>query len=64
MSAVVVCLDCQHYQTGGYCRKKRRDVGALNPACDEALNSTAAPEDTEQAEPLPNLPPTKKCPPA
>lgn len=61
MSAVVVCLDCQHYQTGGYCRKKRRDVGALNPACDKALNSTATPEDTEQAEPLPNLPPTKKC---
>ena len=65
MSAVVVCLDCQHYQTGGYCRKKRRDVGALNPACEKAQDPNSIPEDTEitveLAEPLPNLPPTKRC---
>lgn len=36
MSRIVVCLDCPHYQTGGYCRLKHKDVGALNPACDQA----------------------------
>ena len=35
MSRIVVCLDCPHYQTGGYCRLKHKEVGALNPACDQ-----------------------------
>lgn len=37
MSAVVFCLNCAHYQKGGYCRKKRRDISALQPACEDAL---------------------------
>ena len=45
MSAVVVCLDCAFYQKGGYCRKKRRDIGALNPACDKALAPDHVPEE-------------------
>lgn len=45
MSAVVVCLNCAHYQKGGYCRKKRRDIGALNPACEKALAPDHVPEE-------------------
>lgn len=45
MSAVVVCLNCAHYQKGGYCRKKRRDIGALNPACENALAPDHVPEE-------------------
>lgn len=45
MSAVVVCLDCAFYQKGGYCRKKRRDIGALNPACEKALAPDHVPEE-------------------
>ena len=45
MSAVVVCLNCAHYQKGGYCRKKRRDIGALNPACENALAPAHVPEE-------------------
>lgn len=37
MSWIVTCLDCPMYQTGGYCRHKKKDVGALQPACDYAL---------------------------
>lgn len=36
MNRIVVCLDCPHYQKGGYCTKTRKDVGALSPACDKA----------------------------
>lgn len=36
MNRIVVCLDCPHYQKGGYCSKTRKDVGALTPACDKA----------------------------
>lgn len=36
MDRVVVCLDCQHYQKGGSCRKTGKDVGALQEACDKA----------------------------
>lgn len=45
MSAVVVCLNCAFYQKGGYCRKKRRDIGALNPACEKALAPDHVPEE-------------------
>lgn len=45
MSAVVFCLDCAFYQKGGYCRKKRRDIGALNPACEKALAPDHVPEE-------------------
>ena len=45
MSRIVVCLDCAHYQKGGYCRKKRRDISALNPACENALAPDHVPEE-------------------
>ena len=45
MSAVVVCLDCAFYQKGGYCRKIRRDISALNPACEKALAPDHVPEE-------------------
>ena len=45
MSAVVVCLHCAHYQKGGYCRKKRRDISALQTACENALAPDYVPED-------------------
>ena len=52
-----MCLDCPEYQTGGYCRHKHKDVGALSPACDyaEKMNKKFNPEDEdaplEQAKP-------------
>lgn len=49
MSAVVVCLDCAFYQKGGYCRKKRRDISALNPACEKALPPDQVSEETVAA---------------
>lgn len=36
MGIVSVCLDCPHYQTGGYCRKKQKTVSALDPACEDS----------------------------
>lgn len=36
MDRVVVCLDCQHYQKGGRCRKTGKDVGALQETCEKA----------------------------
>ena len=48
MNRIVVCLDCPHYQKGGYCIKTRRDVGALTPACDKAPKDT--PEDLDMIE--------------
>lgn len=49
MSAVVVCLDCAFYQKGGYCRKIRRDISALNPACENALAPDQVPEEMVEA---------------
>lgn len=51
MNRIVVCLDCPMYQTGGYCRHKGKDVGALSPACDHALtlNEKFNPEDEDAA---------------
>lgn len=37
MSKITVCLDCPSYQKGGYCPHKRKEVSALDPACDHAL---------------------------
>lgn len=50
MSRIVTCLDCPLYQKGGYCRHYRKDVGALQPACDHAkkMDLTFNPEDKEE----------------
>lgn len=52
MSRIVTCLDCPLYQKGGYCRHYRKDVGALQPACDHAkkMDLTFNPEDKEEEE--------------
>lgn len=52
MSKIITCLDCPLYQTGGYCRYKRKDVGALQTACDHAkkMNEKFNPEDSETME--------------
>ena len=49
MSRITVCLDCPEYQTGGYCRHRHKNVGALSPACDyaEKMNEKFNPEDEE-----------------
>ena len=56
MSRITVCLDCPLYQTGGWCKHKRKDVGALQPACDHAkkMNETFNPEDKEE-EPMTDM---------
>lgn len=61
MNRIVVCLDCPHYQKGGYCTKTRKDVGALTPACDKAPNETEDLEPTDDALETPQAPDTKKC---
>lgn len=60
MSRILVCLDCPNYEKGGYCRHKRKDTGALAPACDYAkqLNQKFNPEDNEEA--MIKLAPTTK----
>jgi hypothetical protein len=67
MSKITVCLDCPSYKKGGYCPHKRKEVSALDPACDHAkiMNAKFNPEDedapmqtvTESHQ----LPTTKKC---
>lgn len=64
MSRIVVCMDCPDYAKGGFCNHKRKDTGALSPACDYALtlNNKFNPEDND--EPMGNLAPqakTKTC---
>ena len=51
MSKIAMCIDCPNYQKGGYCRHKKKDVGALSPACDHALtlNEKFNPEDEDAA---------------
>lgn len=67
MSRIVTCLDCPLYQKGGYCGHYRKDVGALQPACDHAkkLDLTFNPENKdEDAAPeqaAPEQKPTKTC---
>lgn len=48
MTRLVVCMDCPNYQKGGYCTHRRKDVAALQPACDHAMNQKFNPEDTEE----------------
>ena len=50
MNRIVVCLDCPSYQKGGYCTHRRKDVSALQPACDHAKKTdlTFNPEDKEE----------------
>lgn len=60
MGRIAVCLSCPEYQKGGYCRKKHKDVGALQPACQEMndlINNKE--EDMETMKPTPE---TKRCP--
>lgn len=45
MGIVSVCLDCPHYQTGGYCRKKQKTVSALAPACEDSQKINEDQED-------------------
>lgn len=67
MSRIVTCLDCPLYQKGGYCRHYRKDVGALQPACDHAkkMDLTFNPEDKEDdmthTASIPAAPQTKVC---
>lgn len=57
MSKVIFCLDCPVYQSGGYCSHFRKDVGALNPACDYAkeINQKFNPEDSTETTTEPTL---------
>lgn len=65
MSRIVTCLDCPQYQKGGYCRHYRKDVGALQPACDHAkkMDLTFNPEDKDDDMPpiYSPTPQTKVC---
>ena len=64
MNRIVVCLDCPHYQKGGYCTKTRKDVGALSPACDKAPQEKTdgdAVDTVEITEPAEESQTTKKC---
>ena len=65
MNRIVTCLDCPLYQKGGYCRHTRKDVGALQPACDHAktMNLMFNPEDKEEtmSNPLAPQAQTKTC---
>lgn len=67
MSRIVTCLDCPLYQKGGYCGHYRKDVGALQPACDHAkkLDLTFNPEnkddDMTHIASIPAAPQTKVC---
>lgn len=65
MSRIVTCLDCPLYQKGGYCRHYRKDVGALQPACDHAkkMGLTFNPENKDDDMPpiYSPTPQTKVC---
>lgn len=62
MNRIVVCLDCPHYQKGGYCIKTRKDVGALTPACDKAPKEKTDDDIIDTTEIIENAPQTtKKC---
>ena len=45
MGIVSVCLDCPHYQTGGWCRVKQKTVSALAPACEDSQKINEDQED-------------------
>lgn len=50
MNRIVVCLDCPSYQKGGYCAHKRKNVAALQEACEHAktMDLTFNPENKEE----------------
>ena len=52
MGIVSVCLDCPHYQNGGYCRKKQKTVSALAPACEASKTPDEDLMDDELSEEL------------
>lgn len=45
MGIISVCLDCPHYQTGGWCRMKQKTVSALAPACEDSQKTNKDQED-------------------
>lgn len=61
MNRIVVCLDCPHYQKGGYCTKTRKDVGALSPACDKAPHEKTDDDIIDTVEIVEEPQTTKKC---
>ena len=61
MNRIVVCLDCPHYQKGGYCTKTRKDVGALQPACDKAPQEKTDDDIIDTVEIVEEPQTTKKC---
>ena len=61
MNRIVVCLDCPHYQKGGYCTKTRKDVGALSPACDKAPQEKTDDDILDTVEIAEEPQTTKKC---
>lgn len=63
MERVVVCLDCQHYQKGGSCRKTCKDVGALQEACDKAHEPFTRMDTLKPVKPKPEPAPEgyKRC---
>jgi hypothetical protein len=44
MNRIVVCLDCPEYQKGGYCLHIRKNVGALDSACEHSQSLEDNPE--------------------
>lgn len=61
MGRIAVCLSCPEYQKGGYCRKKHKDVGALQPACQEMTDLINTKEDEDMRTKIPT-PESKRCP--
>lgn len=62
MSKITVCLDCPSYQKGGYCPHKRKEVSALDPACDHAKFNPEDEDAPMQTVTDSHQPPTtKKC---
>lgn len=61
MGLIAVCLDCPEYIKGGYCNKKRKDVGALQPACPEVIDLINNNEEDMETTPKPAQE-TKHCP--
>jgi hypothetical protein len=64
MKRILVCLDCPEYQKGGYCLHKRKNVGALDNACEHSqdLKENAEPKAEEKVVEFKAAPETtKKC---
>lgn len=61
MGLIAVCLDCPEYIKGGYCNKKKKDVGALQPACPEVTYLINNNEEDMETTPKPTQE-TKHCP--